>query len=506
MSKNIKRILIAGGAVVVLALAFVILKYVFPEEETPVELVSPTPTATEAPVYYIIKAAGNDVVRFDCLYDDGETFQISISQKENGLYEYAAVPDDTFFGYNTSKFRSMMYTFTSLTATALVEEDPEDLSIYGLDEPQFTITITFKDDSRITLLVGAMTPVQKNYYVMTEEDRIVYTVGNYLGELLMRRPFEFRNIASFPTYEEDDIYTNISHVVMTKRDGTPVEIWLDKDFSMEGNKSSSVYMMTQPVVSSCADEKIEGLLEILATISYADIVGDVTPEEFKDYGLDKPARLCLEDISGNSIDIMVGTTVSSTSGGSCYACLGKQYDAYLAGETDFLTVLRYTETNFDWVDLNWLSLCIRAIWIINIHDVDTITYDFDGEVFVMELYEYDDVTGSGIDVVRTCSHINGKDIHETNTKRIFSRTLNFREVNTLSEGTAYDADYTYSITVKLKSGEERVMTFHRINDRQYACVVDGNAEYYVYLRNMQTLMTAIERAMDDREVSLVNND
>ena len=68
MSKNIKRILIAGGAVVVLALAFVILKYVFPEEETPVELVSPSPTATEAPVYYIIKAAGNEVVRFDCLY------------------------------------------------------------------------------------------------------------------------------------------------------------------------------------------------------------------------------------------------------------------------------------------------------------------------------------------------------------------------------------------------------------------------------------------------------
>ena len=199
MSKNIKRILITGGAGVVLALAFVLLKYVFPEKEVPVELVSPSPTATEAPVYYVIKAAGNDVVRFDCTYEDGETFQISISQKENGLYDYVAVPEDTFFGYNTSKFRSMMYTFTSLTATAKVEEDPEDLTIYGLDEPQFTITITFRDGTQSTLLVGAMTPVQKNYYVMTQEDRIVYTVGNYLGELLMRRPFEFRNIASFPS-------------------------------------------------------------------------------------------------------------------------------------------------------------------------------------------------------------------------------------------------------------------------------------------------------------------
>lgn len=499
MSKNIKRILIAGGAVVVLALAFVILKYVFPEEETPVELVSPSPTATEAPVYYVIKASGNDVVRFDCTYDDGSTFEINISQKENGLYEYAAVPDDTFFGYNTSKFRSMMYTFTSLTATAKVEEDPEDLSIYGLEEPQFTITITFKDGSHVTMYVGSMTPVQRNYYVMTAEERIVYTVGNYLGELLMRRPYEFRNVASFPKYEEEEIYTNICHIIMTRRDGTPIEIWLDKDFTMPDNKSSSVYMMTQPVVSSCADEKIESMLDVLATITYTDIVGDVTPDQFKEYGLDKPARLYLEDTSGNTIDLTIGTTFS----GSAYACLGRQYDAYLAGEVDYLTVLRYSEDDFEWVNVNYMNLLIRAIWIINIHDVESITYDFDGEIYAMELYEYDDVTGSGVDVVRTCSHINGKDIHETNTKRIFSRTLNFREVNTLTEDITYDADYSYSITVKLKSGEERVMTFHRINDRQYACVVDGVAEYYVYSGNIKTLMTAIERAMDDREVSLV---
>ena len=501
MSKNIKRILIAGGAVVVLALAFVILKYVFPEEETPAELASPTPTATETPVYYVIKATGNDVVRFDCSYEDGSTFQINISQKENGRYEYAAVPDDTFFGYNTSKFRSMMYTFTSLTATALVERDPEDLSVYGLDEPQFSITITFKDDSHITLLVGAMTPVARNYYVMTEEDRVVYTVGNYLGDLLMRRPFEFRNIPSFPTYEDEDIYTNISHVIMTRRDGVPVEIWLDKDFTMAGNKSSSVYMMTQPVVSSCADEKIESQLDILATISYADIVGDITPDQFKEYGFDKPCRLLLEDTSGNSLDLVFGTTFT----GSAYACLGRQYDAYQAGEVDYLTVLRYSETDFEWVNIDYMKLLIRAIWIINIHDVESVTYDFNGEIYYMELYEYDDVTGSGVEVVRSCSHINGKDIHETNTKRIFSRTLNFREVNTIPEGMTYDPDYSYSITVKLKSGEERVMTFHRINDRQYACVVDGVAEYYIYSGNIQTLMTAIERAMDDREVSLVNN-
>ena len=115
----------------------------------------------------------------------------------------------------------------------------------------------------------------------------------------------------------------------------------------------------------------------------------------------------------------------------------------------------------------------------------------------------DDVTGSGVEVVRTCSHLNGKDVGETNTKRIYSRTLNFRQVSSVSPDTTYEESFSTSITIRLKDGTERFMSFHKINDRQYACKLDGNVEYYVYASNLTTLQTALERAMDDREVSLV---
>ena len=104
---------------------------------------------------------------------------------------------------------------------------------------------------------------------------------------------------------------------------------------------------------------------------------------------------------------------------------------------------------------------------------------------------------------RVTSYINGKDVNETNTKRIYGRTLNFRQVGALAEDTVYDADYAYSIKIVQKDGTEHLMTFHKINERQFACVVDGVAEYYVYASNITTLTTAMERAMDDREVSLV---
>ena len=209
--------------------------------------------------------------------------------------------------------------------------------------------------------------------------------------------------------------------------------------------------------------------------------------------------MILEDTAGNVLDLTIGTTFSAT----CYAVLTRQYEAFQAGEIDTLMVMRYNEDDFEWVDLNYMSLQIRAPWIIDIHDVESVIYDLDGAVYEMVLYEYDDVTGSGVDVVRVCSYINGKDTNETNTKRIYGRTLNFRQVGSISEDTVYEADYSYSITINLRDGTQHLMTFHKINERQYACVLDGTAEYYMYVSNLNTLVSALERSMDDREVPLV---
>ena len=497
MSKNIRRIVIAAAAVVVLALAFVLLKYVFPEKEI---IIEETPAPTEEAVNYLVHRNGNEVSGITFHYQDGEEFVVEAHRQENGSYQFTATPEDSFFGYNNSRFRSMMFTISSISATSKIEENPKDLSIYGLDDPYFSLTVSFEDGSSTTIFVGNETPVQNYYYANTDQDDTVYTIGSYLTSLMTRQPHEYLAIDSFPTYEEDDIYENLVHFILTRRDGVNIEVVLDKDLNMEGNITSSAYMMLQPFVSPCTSETIEKLLDVLATISMEQIAGNIqSVDELHTYGLDRPGRLYVEDKAGNHLELVIGTANED----KAIAAVARQYDAFVAGEVDYLTILQYKETDFDWLDLNYMNLQIRTPWIVSIHDVDAVIYDFEGEVYEMLLYEYDDVTGSGLDVVRTCSHINGKDIGETNTKRIYSRTLNFRQVSSVSPDTVYEEAYTTSITIRMKDGSERFMSFHKINDRQYACMLDGNVEYYIYASNLTTLRTALERAMDDREVSLV---
>ena len=497
MSKNIRRIVIAGAAVVVLVLAFVLMKYVFPEKEI---IIEETPAPTETPINYLVHRSGDDVSGMTFHYEDGEEFVVQAKREENGSYTFTATPEDSFFGYNPSRFRSMMYTLSSITATSRIEENPKDLSDYGLDDPQFSLTISYTDGSSTTIFVGNQTPILNNYYANTDQDDTVYTIGGYLTSLMTRPPHAYLAIDAFPTYEESDIYENLVHFILTRRDGVNIEVVLDKDLNMEGNITSSAYMMLQPFVSPCTAETIEELLDVLGTLSMEQIAGNITSaDELHEYGLDHPARLFLEDSFGNSLELVIGTTRED----KAIAAIARQYDAFMAGEVDYLTLLEYTETNYDWVDLNYMNLQIRTPWVISIHNVDAVIYDFDGEVYEMLLYEYDDVTGSGVEVVRTCSHLNGKDVGETNTKRIYSRTLNFRQVSSLAPDTTYEEAFSTSITIRLKDGTERFMSFHKINDRQYACKLDGNVEYYIYASNLSTLRTALERAMDDREVSLV---
>ncbi len=496
MSKNIRRILAASAVLVVLVLAFVLLKYVFPEKEV---LPEPSPSPSEAPSYYLFRRSASEVSGFTCFYEDGSQFEVDLLQ-ENGEERFAVSPEDTFFGYSDSRLRSLLYTVSSVMATSLIEEDPKDLADYGLDEPQFTLTVRFTDGDSVTVSLGNQTPVQNYYYAVSDRENTVYTIGGYLTGLMTRKPYEYRDVDTFPSYKEkEDIYTSIDHFRLTQRDGTPIEIFLDKDFSMEGNIASSNYMMTQPLVSPCTADTVEALLDVLATNTMEAILGDITKDQLAEYGLDRPARLYLEDILGNKLELVIG----SVNEGRCVAAIARQYEALLAGETDYLTLISYTEENFDWLTLNYMSLQIRTPWIVGIRDAASVTYDFDGDVYEMELYEYDDVTGSGLPVVRTCSHINGKDINETNTKRIYNRTLNFRQVGSLPEGAEYEESYSNSIIIRLKDGSQRVMTFHRMNERQYACALDGTVEYYIYAGNLSNLRTALERAMDDREVPLV---
>ena len=259
--KSLKTIIIAGAVLVAFIIASIVVTHMPKSSDAQTEAASSVESSA-AETAYVINRSYDELERFTIVpterkVDENTSYayaseeldvKISRSTDENGseTYSYDVSPDPGKFDYDSSMFRSMLYTLTSISANSVVEEDAKDLSAYGLDEPTATVKTYYSDGSEVDLIIGSQAPVDQAYYCMTNESNTVYTIGSYVDSLLVRRPLEYRAITLFPTYTEDDIYTNINWVKLTNRDGSEIEIQLDSDQSNEFNTEGSQYVMLQP--------------------------------------------------------------------------------------------------------------------------------------------------------------------------------------------------------------------------------------------------------------------
>lgn len=504
--KSLKSIIIAGVVLVVLVVATVILMKIPQSSDAEVET---TESAAPAETVYVINKSFDTLERFTVIPTEREVTEdtsyayaseeldvkiIAEESDKGGInYSYEVSPDAGKFEYNNSMFRSMMYTLTSISAVNLVEEDAKDLSMYGLDEPTAVIKTYYTDGSQVDIIIGSQAPVDENYYCMTTESNTVYTIGSYVDSLLVRRPIEYRDITLFPTYEEDDIYTNINWVSITNRKDETIEILLDDKLENEYNTEKSQYVMLQPYAVSGNTTTIQSnILDVVATLSLGSIIKDITEDEYAEYGLDKPAKLAMTDISGNSVSLLIGKT-----------CPNTDYTFCMLEGTD--TLITCTSAAFDWMDVSYVQFMLRTIWTYNIEGLKSIDIRIGDETHRIEAEHYIKQNANGNDTDGVTGTLDGQDIIETNVRRLFVKCLYFRIVDNLTEEEmklSQNTDPYATITLEMEDGTH-TLDLIPISERKYAMSVDGAAaEYYCNKKNLTDLSDSIGYVLDGDELDL----
>jgi hypothetical protein len=462
----------------------------------------PTPSASPTPEpdnIMMIKEDPEQLTRLLVELTDGTTFSIDYSFDEDGKLLYAPNPQEEYFAYNTSKFRSMRYTVSNLSVKELISENPEDLSVYGLDNPEATVTLTY-GDREYKVYIGKGTPVGRDYFAKTDKSGAIYVMGYNMRGLLTRTALDYRQISTFPTYEDDDIYTNIDSVRIEQPNGKSLNIIRDVDNPSEGNIAGSFYFMTSPVESSCSDDIVaEQLMQIVAKVKYISVERDISRGELAEYGLDNPVRLAMTDVSGNSLDIAVGKSGVGAGGAQTYCA---DYDQYLACVEDDepLTLLLYDSAAFANLNVSYLDLMMRAVWLHSIEKVDAVTYVIDGDMaYYLNLSRKDATNSVGVDYIEVTGDLDGRAVSEDNTRRLFSRTISLRIAGEIPSGTALGTPM-HIITMTLSDGTQTTLELIPIDDRRYAAIIDGEGQFYVYASGVSNITDALERLIDDRDI------
>ena len=256
------------------------------------------------------------------LSENGQTIQLTRRKDDWELTQPVQARGDR------DSATSFLNRLKTITYTRVVDDNPEDLRIFGLSVPSIEISLTLKNKEKISLSVGDNNPLGHSIYVKR---------GNENKVLLTRTPrkdleksvYDLRNksLMDFDTHTitEINIERKESHLIIKKSDDT----WtLSDKITATGNP----------------DDIMSFLNSILSTRIKKFI--DESPEALTKYGLDNPSiRLNLTRSEGKSpLTLLVGKTLEKD---GYYAKMKEEPNVVLLSNGLFTTLSRKLEFFLD---------------------------------------------------------------------------------------------------------------------------------------------------------------
>ncbi|NLO99496.1 MAG: DUF4340 domain-containing protein [Clostridiaceae bacterium] len=369
--KNWKKIIILSVIFVVFLAAFIFLKGNLSKTDNGIESPSPTDVASSDEIK-LIDITQEDISKIVLKREDGEI----VLTKEERYVETLETNDDGTTKKVTEKKKvwvnpsfdvdnDLVEDVVSAAATVmtkrLIDENPGDLTIYGLDKTLIT-TFVSTNGKEVSIEIGNLTPTQDSYYVRILDMPAVYTIDSYKGKTLRYGKFDLmnKNLYGTDALSAEDI-TSLSF----KRSGEEV-------FSAEKRTSSADWVITGPIPEREANiSEFSKFLNWVSSFRVKEFVEE-NPSDLKHYGLDSPKYVFEYTLDGEMYRVMLGNKNDS------------EYYGMMEGNN---TVFSVDAINLNFVDLPLKDLVSLFAYIPLIYDVEKLVIEIDGRTDVLLINE-----------------------------------------------------------------------------------------------------------------------
>ncbi len=364
MMKNWKKIAVLLVVLVIFVAAFIFLTMNQGKPGTPDNTASPTvsPSASIDEVE-LVDIARDDISKIILKREDGDIVLTKeereiekLNQKSDGttekVKEKVKVWVTSAFDVDSSKVDDIALAADTATTGRLIEENPKDITIYGLDKALVT-TFASADGREISLEIGDKTPTGDKYYVRKAGTLPVYTLDSYKGDSLRLGKFDImnKNLYGSEALTIDDM----TAMALTKNGGKVFEAKQSGD---------SEWQITAPVERKADLNELSKFLSWLVEFRVSDYIEE-NPANLKTYGLDKPLYVFDFTLGGKTYSLKLGTLKESS------------YYAQMDGNPVVFTISSSTLT---FVDTPVIDLLDTFVYIPTIYDVEKLVIELDGRV------------------------------------------------------------------------------------------------------------------------------
>lgn len=276
-----------------------------------------------------------------------------------------ALSTPTDLRYDPSALSSIVINLASVVTDKLIEENAQDLSIYGFDKPAVA-RVKPKDGDAVTIEVGSQTPTKTGYYARLAGSNKVYTISTYTAEKITSG----RN--SMRTRQLFDIAADEINKFALHRNGQIV---------FESVKDGTVWSMQAPIKGSMNESSFLAMVDAVANTTVVEFIEDESGD-LSAYGLDKPVyEVIFSTEKAGEMKLQFGLERKSDS--SIYAKLDGVDEVYAIDLAPFT-----------FLDKPLKEIVSIFAYIVNIDQVEKIELTMDGKTTNMTLDVYVDEEGN----------------------------------------------------------------------------------------------------------------
>jgi microcompartment protein CcmL/EutN len=380
---------------------------------------------------------------------------------------------------NTSAAESVVRNGFSLVASKNLGT-VSNLADYGLDNPQATVKVRFKDGSSYDYKIGNSSPTNSSaYYMCGLNSDNVYIVSVDKGLLEGPEYFVSREILSLSESGDENNFTKIT----LSGANYPETVTLTAD-----EKSMKI---SSPANYEVDPDKLSAMKSALTSLTASDVVA-VNPNEtaLEQYGFKNPTAVAAFSVNGKDYTLTAG----AQDGDNYYVMLDGVNVVYKASSSSIEA----------WALQNLFALRSKIILMPNIETVKSLTIVADETENVLNIERTKNEEKSTEDKTYydyTLTGNGGKSLdYETNYKKFYQKLIGTSILEDAKEKPAGEP----VLTVKYQYFDDSktdIIEFYQSGDRRYTAVLNGQVFGIVTQEDIDTLVQGITALENGQDVS-----
>lgn len=411
----------------------------------------------------VLNVPDEDLVEIDLRTPDTE-----LSLRRQG--DAWVVPGQEDADLDPNRLLTIVSMFARLWARDVVAEDPDDLSIYGLDRGDIVGRVKLADGTERTVTFGDRTPSRNTDYIMIDGDARVFTVWQN-NKNQMAWTIDDLRLRRLPRIDT----ATVNRLVVENDHGAMEIVRYFEPHGMPHVLSRDVMVRPYAMQRGADAERMEELINAAAAIRVDEFIADRADDPAA-YGLAPPRMQLIVNHGRGVLHLQFG---GAYGGDRLYV---KQAQEPIIYGIDARDVQRF-------LDVAPFDLVSRFLALVNITAVDQVTVQVGDQVHTFDVIR----AGEGEEETFT---LNGAALAEDPAKDLYQAMIGLLADRDLP-GDPVDGDPAIRIGYVLESGPpERIdVALIRYDQDFYAAEVQGVQEFLISARVVQLLPEAIELAL-----------